>query len=98
MKYVVTLEKGETREIFFCNKPVYRCREDRDGTDHYLTEEEIEARKDRIEWVDQSVQYNFHEHALGYCENEAAFFMAFKLLRNQIVRLELIHESLTINK
>ena len=86
--YELTLKNGETRTIYFLEKPVYRCRISGDGSDHFKTMEQIKS-DSRIEEYDKEDPMRFVQKNIGYIRDEQTIFDVYKGLKNPIIKLEL---------
>ena len=93
MKYILTLENGETRDVQILRYPHYKTLFHGDASAKYCTAPEIKEAGNRILEVDYSDVFTLYGHGGGYILDEGAMFSIYKLMRNQIVKLEKVSDG-----
>ncbi len=89
-KYALTLENGETREVYILGRKKFCAVTNRDASHKYLTLDEIKEAGDKIVSVDYAVEYTLFEQSAGYIIDEGSMFATYKALRNPIKSLDTV--------
>jgi hypothetical protein len=93
MKYLLTLENGETRDVQILRYTHYKTLFHGDASAKYCTAVEIKEAGKRILEVNYSDVFTLYVHGGGYIWDEGAMFDVYKLMRNSIVKLEKVESK-----
>ena len=89
MKYLITLKDGRQETITILKEVHYEYLSRGDASILYCTRGSIEKDEEKTPLYDHG-SYSLHSHTMGFIRNEETLFASYRMLRNPIVKLELI--------